>query len=123
MRDLTDIHFSQAKKIVIVQDLLNTHSPACLYEVFAPAEAKRILGRLEFHSTPKHASWLNMAEIELSVLNRQCLNCCIPSQTILISETEAWTLQRNNKNVTVDWQFAADDARIKLKRLYPSIDD
>ena len=123
MRDLTDIHFPQAEKIVIVQDQLNTHSPACLYEVFAPAEAKRILDRLEFHSTPKHASWLNMAEIELSVLNRQCLNRCIPSQTVLIRETEAWTLQRNNKNATVDWQFTTDDARIKLKRLYPSIDD
>jgi transposase len=122
MRDLTDIHFPQAEKIVIVQDQLNTHSPACLYEVFAPAEAKRILDRLEFHSTPKHGSWLNMAEIELSVLNRQCLNRCIPSQTVLIRETEAWSLQRNNKQATVDWQFTTNDARIKLKRLYPSID-
>ena len=122
MRDLTDIHFPQAEKIVIVQDQLNTHSPACLYEVFAPAEAKRILDRLEFHSTPKHASWLNMAEIELSVLNRQCLNRCIPSQTVLIRETEAWASQRNNKQSTVDWQFTTDDARIKLNRLYPSID-
>jgi transposase len=122
MRDLVDIHFPQAEKIVIVQDQLNTHSPACLYDVFAPAEAKRILDRLEFHSTPKHGSWLNMAEIELSVLNRQCLNRCIPSQTVLIRETEAWASQRNKKQSTVDWQFTTDDARIKLKRLYPSID-
>lgn len=122
MRDLTDTHFPQAEKIVIVQDQLNTHSPACLYEVFAPAEAKRILDRLEFHATPKHGSWLNMAEIELSVLNRQCLKRCIPSQTVLLQETEAWALQRNNKQATVDWQFTTHDARIKLKRLYPSID-
>jgi transposase len=123
MRDLVDIYFPQAEKIIVVEDNLNTHSPACLYEVFAPAEAKRILDRLEFHFTPKHGSWLNMAEIELSVLNRQCLNRCIPSQTVLGSETEAWALQRNNKQATVDWQFTTDDARIKLKRLYPSIDD
>jgi len=123
MRDLVEVHFPQAEKIVIVQDQLNTHSPACLYEVFTPTEAKRILNRLEFHSTPKHGSWLNMAEIELSVLNRQCLKRCIPSQAILIRETETWSLQRNQKQATVDWQFAAADARIKLKRLYPSIHD
>lgn len=123
MCDLVDVHFPQAEKVVIVQDQLNTHSPACLYEVFAPAEAKRILDRLEFHATPKHGSWLNMAEIELSVLNRQCLNRCIPNQTVLIHETEAWSLQRNNKQATVDWQFTSDNARIKLKRLYPSIHD
>jgi len=123
MRDLVDVHFPQAETIVIVQDQLNTHSPACLYEVFVPAEAKRILDRLEFHSTPKHGSWLNMAEIELSVLNRQCLNRCIPSQAVLIRDTEAWSVQRNNKQASVDWQFTSDDARIKLKRLYPSIHD
>jgi transposase len=122
MRDLVDVHFPQAEKIVIVQDQLNTHSPACLYEVFPPTEAKRILERLEFHSTPKHGSWLNMAEIELSVLNRQCLNRCIPSQTILIHETEIWASKRNDKHATVNWQFATPDARIKLKHLYPSID-
>lgn len=123
MRDLVDVHFPQAEKIVIVQDQLNTHSPACLYEVFAPTEAKRILDRLEFHSTPKHGSWLNMAEIELSVLNRQCLNRCIPSQTVLIHETKVWAFERNNKQSTVNWRFTTDNARIKLKRLYPSIDD
>jgi hypothetical protein len=122
MRDLVDVYFPQAEKIVVVQDQLNTHSPACLYEVFTPAEAKRVLDRLEFHSTPKHGSWLNMAEIELSVLGRQCLNRCIPSQAILIRETETWAVQRNNKQATVNWQFTTDDARIKLKRLYPSID-
>ncbi|MBI3913536.1 MAG: IS630 family transposase [Chloroflexi bacterium] len=123
MRDLVDVHFPQAEKIVIVQDQLNTHSPAGLYEVFTPTEAKRILDRLEFHSTPKHGSWLNMAEIELSVLNRQCLKRCIASPAILIRETETWALQRNQKHATVNWQFAAQNARIKLKRLYPSIDD
>ena len=94
MRDLVDIHFPQVEKVVIVQDQLNTHSPACLYEVFAPPEAKRLLDRLEFHATPKHGSWLNIAEVELSVLNRQCLNRCIPSQTALSSETEAWAVHR-----------------------------
>jgi len=123
MRDLVDVHFPQAEKIVIVEDQLNTHSPACLYEVFPPAEAKRILNRLEFHPTPKHGSWLNMAEIELSVLNRQCLNRCIPSRADLSRETETWASERNNKHATVNWHFAIDDARIKLKRLYPSIDD
>ena len=121
MRDLADVHFPQAEKIVIVQDQLNTHSPAGLYQVFVPMEAKRILDRFEFHSTPKHGSWLNMAEIELSVLNRQCLRRCIPSQADLIRETETWVRERNQKQATVDWQFAAQDARIKLKRLYPSI--
>jgi hypothetical protein len=114
MRDLVDVHFPQAEKVVIVQDQLNTH---------VPAEAKRILDRLEFHATPKHGSWLNMAEIELSVLNRQCLNRCIPNQAVLIHETQTWSLQRNNKQATVDWQFTSDAARIKLKRLYPSIHD
>ena len=122
MRELVDIHFPDAIKIVVVQDQLNTHSPACLNEVFAPVEAKRILDRLEFHSTPKHGSWLNMAEIELSTLNRQCLNRCIPSQTDLACETEAWAVERNQRKVTVNWQFTTDDARIKLHRLYPSID-
>ena len=121
MRDLVDVHFPQAEKIVLVQDQLNTHSAAGLYEVFTPTEAKRILDRLEFHPTPKHGSWLNMAEIELSVLNRQCLRRCIPSQADLIRETETWVRGRNQKQATVDWQFAAQNARIKLKRLYPSI--
>jgi hypothetical protein len=122
MRDLVDVHFPQAERIVIVQDQLNTHSPACLYQVFPPAEAKRILDRLEFHLTPKHGSWLNMAEIELSVLTRECLHRCIPSQAVLIHETETWASQRNQKKATVHWQFTTDKARIKLLRLYPSIE-
>jgi transposase len=122
MRDLVDIHFPNANRIIVVQDQLNTHSPAALYEVFAPDEAKRILDRLEFHSTPKHGSWLNMAEIELSVLNRQCLNRYIPDKATLVHETTAWTVRRNSHDATVNWRFTTADARIKLKRLYPSID-
>jgi hypothetical protein len=101
---------------------LNTHSPAALYEVFPPAEAKRILDRLEFHWTPKHGSWLNMAEIELSALNRQCLNRFIPDKMTLARETSAWATDRNNKAATVNWRFTTNDARIKLTRLYPSFD-
>jgi transposase len=122
MRELVDIHFPDAKSITVVQDQLNTHSPAALYDVFVPAEAKRILDRLEFHWTPKHGSWLNMAEIELSVLNRQCLNRCIPDKAALAQETAAWAAKRNNDDATVNWRFTTVDARIKLKRLYPSID-
>jgi transposase len=122
MRELVDVHFPDAKVVTVVQDQLNTHSPAALYEFFPPAEAKRILDRLEFHSTPKHGSWLNMAEIELSVLNRQCLDRCIPDKTTLSQETAAWATERNSKGATVNWRFTTDDARIKLKRLYPSID-
>ena len=122
MRDLVEIHFPDAETIAVVQDQLNTHSPACLYEVFPPTKAKQILDRLEFHSTPKHGSWLNMAEIEFSVLNRQCLNRCIPSQADLMRETETWASLRNHKQATVNWQFTNKDARIKLIRLYPSID-
>ena len=122
MRELVDVHFPDAEAVVVVEDQLNTHSPAALYEVFAPAEARRILDRLELHWTPKHGSWLNMAEIELSVLNRQCLNRCIPNKTTLAHETAAWMEERNGKHATVNWRFRTDDARIKLKRLYPSID-
>ena len=122
MRELVDIHFPDAERITVVQDQLNTHSPAALYEAFAPAEAKRILDRLVFHWTPKHGSWLNMAEIELSVLNRQCLNRCIPDKATLAHETAAWAARRNSDDATVNWRFTTADARIKLKRLYPSID-
>jgi transposase len=122
MRELVDVHFSDAEVVIVVEDQLNTHSPAALYEAFAPAEAKRILDRLEFHWTPKHGSWLNMAEIELSALNRQCLNRCIPSKMTLAQETAAWATERNDRDATVNWRFTTDDARIKLKRLYPSID-
>jgi len=122
MRQLVDVHFPDAESITVVQDQLNTHRPSALYEVFAPAEAKRILDRLEFHWTPKHGSWLNMAEIELSVLNRQCLDRCIPDKATLAEETAAWAARRNSAAATVNWRFTTADARIKLKRLYPSID-
>lgn len=121
MRDLVDLHFPNAERCVVVEDQLNTHSPAALYEVFEPAEAKRILDRLEFHFTPKHGSWLNMAEIEFSVLSRQCLNGYIPSREFLASETLAWEAERNTNQATVDWRFTTADARIKLKKLYPVI--
>jgi hypothetical protein len=108
-------------RILVVEDQLNTHDPACLYDVFEPAEAKRILDRLEFHYTPKHGSWLNMAEIELSVLDRQCLDRYIPNTDLLSQETNAWETDRNQSEATVDWRFTTADARIKLKKLYPSI--
>lgn len=122
MRDLVDVHFPDAEKIVVVEDQLNTHNPAALYETFPPAEARRILERLEFHFTPKHGSWLNMAEIEFSVLSRQCLDRYIPDKATLAQETLAWETRRNDEGATVNWRFTTADARIKLKRLYPSID-
>jgi len=121
MRDLVDIYFPEAQMITVVEDQLNTHNPAALYEVFTPAEAKRILDRLEFHFTPKHGSWLNMAEIELSALSQQCLDQRIPDQTTLAQEAAAWEAERNASGATVNWRFTTEDARIKLKRLYPSI--
>jgi hypothetical protein len=123
MRELVDEYFPEAKRIRVMQDNLNTHTPAALYEVFAPGEAKRILDRLEFHYTPKHGSWLNMAEIELGVLSRQCLDRRIPEKELLASEVAAWEQRRNERQATVHWRFTTEDARIKLKRLYPSIDD
>jgi hypothetical protein len=121
MRDLVDVYFPHALLIRVVQDQLNTHNPAALYEVFEPQEAKRILDRLEFHYTPKHGSWLNMAEIELSVLSRPCLDQRIPEKIALEHEVLAWEQPRNSRGTTVDWRFTTTDARIKLKRLYPSI--
>ncbi len=121
LRELVDEWFPEAARIRVVQDNLNTHTPAALYEAFAPTEAKRILDRLEFHYTPKHGSWLNMAEIELSVLNRQCLDRRIPDRATLEAEVAAWAADRNAKGATVNWHFTTADARIKLKRLYPSI--
>jgi len=122
MRDLVDVHFPEAERITVVQDNLNTHTPAALYAAFPPEEAKRIWDKLEFHHTPKHGSWLNMAEIELSVLSRQCLDRRIPDQETLTTEVAAWEADRNAMQATVDWRFTTEDARIKLKRLYPSID-
>lgn len=120
MRQLVDEFYPQAIKVRVVQDQLNTDNPAALYEVFAPAEAKRILDRLEFHYTPVHASWLNMAEIEFSALSRQCLDRRIAEADILLREVAVWETERNERQVSVDWQFTTADARIKLKRLYPS---
>jgi hypothetical protein len=122
MKDLADVHFPEALRIVVIQDNLNTHNPAFLYQVFEPAEAKRILNKLEFHFTPKHGSWLNIAEIEFSVLARQCLDRRIGDEASLIREIATWEEKRNQTHATVNWQFTTDDARIKLKKLYPSID-
>lgn len=121
MQQLVEVHYPHALKVVVVQDQLNTHCAASLYKAFEPAVARRILDKLELHFTPKHGSWLNMAEIELSVLARQCLSRRIPDQDTLRQEVEAWARSRNAQNHTVDWQFTSADARIKLKRLYPSI--
>jgi hypothetical protein len=120
VRQLVDDPFPEARKMVLVMDNLNIHSPALLYEAFQPEEAKRIADRLEIHYTPKHGSWLNMAEIEMSVLVRQCLSRRIPDQNTLRSEAIAWAQTRNASAATIDWRFTTDDARIKLKRLYPS---
>jgi len=121
MHDLVYRYFPNAQQCVVVEDNLNTHSPAALYEVFEPAKAKSILDRLEFHFTPKHGSWLNMAEIELSVIGRQCLSGYIPDIVTLEHETAAWENERNTQKTTVEWRFTTDDARIKLMKLYPVI--
>lgn len=122
MRDLADVYFPNARRIVIVMDNLNTHAPAALYAAFPPAEAKRIWDRLEFHYTPKHGSWLNMAEIELSVLSRQCLDRRIPDQAALRQETTAWATRRNAARATIAWHFTTAEARVKLTKLYPTLD-
>lgn len=119
LRCLSDEDCPEAEVIVLVTDNLNTHSPACLYERFEPTEARRLTERFEWHYTPEHGSWLNMAEIELSVLSRQCLARRIPNKKMLITEVSAWETSRNNVKVQIDWQFKTEDARIKLKRLYP----
>ena len=121
LREIVDEDYSNTEVIVLVMDNLNTHKPASLYEAFEPAEARRILNRLEIHYTPKHGSWLDMAEIELNVLHQQCLDRRIPDQPTLRGEIAAWEQSRNNANYKVDWQFTTADARTKLKRLYPSI--
>ena len=121
VRKLVDEDYPDKERIVLVMDNLNTHHPASLYEAFEPAEARRIVERLEIHYTPKHGSWLNMAEIELGVLSRQCLDRRIPSQELLEQETGAWQEQRNRRAIRVDWRFTTQEARIKLKSLYPSM--
>ena len=121
LRDLSDIHFAEADIIKLVQDNLNTHGHASLYEAFTPDEARRLVERFEWHYTPKHGSWLNMAEAELSVLGRQCLDRRIPGKEILEAEVRAWQDNRNAIGSAMDWRFTAEDARVKLKRLYPTI--
>ena len=120
MKDLVDVHFPEAEVIRVVLDNLNTHSPAALYEVFEPQEARRIVRKLEFHYTPKHGSWLNMAEIEISVLDRQCLDRRLAKVSIVRSEVAAWEALRNDQCATVDWRFTTTKARSKLEFLYPS---
>ena len=119
LRVLVDEDYPDADVMVLVVDNLNTHGPACLYERFEPAEARRIAAKFEWHYTPEHGSWLNIAECELSVLASQCLSQRIPDKATLISEASAWEVRRNAAHISVDWQFTATDARIKLKRLYP----
>lgn len=121
LKSLVDDHFPNAKTIVLVQDNLNTHAKASLYEAFPPREARRIIEKFEWHYTPKHGSWLNMAESELSHLANQCLDRRIPDTQTLKNEVKAWKNQRNIKNTKANWQFSTENARIKLKRLYPII--
>jgi hypothetical protein len=121
MQWLVDQGYPEATVIRVVLDNLNTHKPASLYEAFPPAEARRIARKLEFHYTPKHGSWLNMAEIELSVLQQPCLDRRIPDEETLKHEIAAWEKQRNAERATIDWRFSVTDAREKLKRLYPSL--
>jgi len=119
LRDLSDKYYPHAEKIVMVMDNLNTHSLASLYEAFPPVEARRLAERFEIHYTPKHASWLDMAEIEIGVMSRQCLKERIPSKEIMERKVKAWAYARNSSALTVNWQFTTADARIKLKKLYP----
>ena len=120
MQYLVDVLFPEAARIHLVLDNLNTHTPTALYQTFAPQEALRILSKLQFHYTPKHGSWLNMVELEFSVLSRQCLERRIPSITELRQEIEAWEQERNQNKATVNWRFSTVDARTKFKRLYPT---
>jgi hypothetical protein len=120
MKALVDVHFPDAETIRIVLDNLNTHTPAALYEAFAPAEARRILKKLELHYTPVHGSWLNMAELEFSMLTRQCLGRRIGDRDALVAEVAGWETARNEQRAAIRWGFTVDQARTKLKRLYPS---
>lgn len=121
VRDLVDGRYSEAERVTLVMDNLNTHGPWSFYEAFEPAEARRLAERIECVYTPKHGSWLNIAEIELNVLSRQCLDGRIPDKETLVREVAAWQRERNGKQKGVDWQFATADARIKLRRLYPQV--
>jgi hypothetical protein len=121
LKDLSDTHFPRAAKIILVQDNLNTHKPASLYEAFPPAEARRLVERFAWHYSPKHGSWLNMAESELAVLSNQCLDRRIPNPPMLVAEVTAWQNDRNANHANADWHFTTANARIKLKRLYPAL--
>jgi hypothetical protein len=121
MKEIADKRYPNAQKIKLISDNLSTHKPAALYDTFKPEEAKRIWDRFEFIHTPKHGSWLNMAEIELNVLMRQCLKRRIDNIETMKEEVNAWQQHRNNKEATINWQFTNDKARVKLKRLYPTI--
>ncbi|MBN1507563.1 MAG: transposase [Sedimentisphaerales bacterium] len=123
LRKLSDQMYPDAEVVVVVQDNLNTHSPASPYEAFEPAEAKRLAERFEFHYTPKHGSWLDMAEIELGILGRQCLSQRIDNIDELRRQTAAWEKRRDGAQAKANWQFTTADARTKLKRLYPSIEE
>ncbi len=123
IKELVDERYPEAERIVLVMDNLNIHTPASLYEAFDPTEAKRLANKLEIHYTPKHGSWLNMAEIELSVLSRQCLDRRVPNFEALEAEVAGWQERRDEMGTKIDWRFSAEDARIKLKRLYPSLQE
>jgi hypothetical protein len=120
MRTLVDEHYPEAAVIAVVLDNLSTHSPAALYQTFPPSEARRLVKRLEFHDTPKHGSWLNMAELEFAILSRQCLHRRIPDRTTLQREIAAWEAERNSARATAHWRFTTTQARTKLRRLYPA---
>jgi hypothetical protein len=121
LRDLADVHFAQAKTIILIQDNLNTHAIASLYEAFPAAEARRLVERFEWHYTPKHGSWLDLAESELGVLASQCLDRRIPDKQTIINQVAAWVRERNKNHADAEWRFTTNDARIKLKSLYPSL--
>ena len=121
LKDIADVHFPAAAKIVLMQDNLSTHTKAALYETFAPAEARRLVERFEWHYSPKHGSWLNLAESELGVLASQCLDRRIADKQTLVDEVAAWVANRNAHHATADWHFTTDAARVKLKHLYPAL--
>ncbi len=123
VRELVDRHYPRAKKIRLVQDNLNTHDGASLYEAFLPHEARRILDKIDFHYTPKHGSWLNMAETEINVMNCQCLNRRLDNQKLMAKEVAAWERERNARKARIHWTFTLATARRKLRKLYPSIED
>ena len=123
IKELVDVRYPQAERIALVCDNLNTHTPASLYEAYEPGEAKRLADKLEIHYTPKHGSWLNIAEIELSVLSRQCLDSRVPDFETLQAEVQAWHQRRNAKGGKINWRFTTELARIKLRRLYPSFQE